>query len=76
MSTERDLRQLYQDVHFFAAALSEALISVWDEDPTGVYAEIERGFIDRYSADYVRVRNVETGNRTHYSRDTAMFKRI
>lgn len=76
MSTERDLRQLYQDVHFFAAALSETLISVWEEDPTGVYVEAERGFIDRYTADYVRVRNVETGVHTYYSRDTAMFKRM
>ena len=76
MSTERELRQLYQDVHFFAAALSEALISVWEEDPAGVYAEVERGFIDQYTADYVRVQNVDTGNRTHYSRYTAMFKRI
>ncbi|MGG3312217.1 hypothetical protein ABER23_33030 [Paenibacillus lautus] len=76
MSTERDLRQLYQDVHFFAATLSEALISVWEEDPAGVYNEVVRGFIDRYTADYVRVRNVETGCRTYYSRDTAMFKRI
>lgn len=76
MSIERELRQLYQDVHFFAAALSESLISVREEDPAGVYSEVERGFIDRYTTDYVRVRNVETGNRTHYSRDTAMFKRI
>ncbi|MEX3618552.1 hypothetical protein ACQKLN_10975 [Paenibacillus glucanolyticus] len=63
MSTERELRQLYQDVHFFAAPLSETLISVWEEDSAGVYAEVERGFIERYTADYVRVRNVETGNR-------------
>lgn len=76
MSTERELRQLYQDVHFFAAALSGALISVWEEDPAGVYSEVERGYIDRYTADYVRVRIVDTGSRTYYSRDTAMFKRI
>ncbi|MEC0253628.1 hypothetical protein [Paenibacillus lautus] len=76
MSTERDLRQLYQDVHFFAAALSEALVSVWEEDRDGVYAEVERGYVDRYTADYVRVRNVDTEARTYYSRDTAIFKRI
>ncbi|PAK55405.1 hypothetical protein [Paenibacillus sp. 7541] len=76
MSTERDLRQLYQDVHFFAAALSETLVSVWEEDPAGEYVEVERGIIDRYTADYVRVRNATTGSMTHYSRDTAMFKRI
>ncbi|WP_235613042.1 hypothetical protein [Paenibacillus sp. LC231] len=69
-------RDLSMDVHFFAAALSESLVSVWEEDPAGVYVEAERGFIDRYTADYVRVRNVDTGCRTHYSRDTAMFKRI
>ncbi|MGC6589848.1 hypothetical protein ACPV3A_33565 [Paenibacillus sp. Dod16] len=69
-------RDLSMDVHFFAAALSETLISVWEEDTAGVYAEVERGIIDRYTADYVRVRNVETGSRTYYSRDTAMFKRI
>lgn len=60
MSTEPNCLQLYQDVHFFAAALSESLISVWEEDPAGVYSEVERGFIDRYAADYVRVRNIET----------------
>lgn len=69
-------RDLSMDVHFFAAALSEALISVWEEESAGVYVEVERGFIDRYTADYVRVRNVETSCRTHYSRDTAMFKRL
>ncbi|MEK4115602.1 hypothetical protein NST44_05290 [Paenibacillus sp. FSL W8-0919] len=69
-------RDLSQDVHFFAAALSETLVSVWEEDPSGEYFEVERGIIDRYTADYVRVRNVESGVRTHYSRDTAMFKRI
>lgn len=69
-------RDLSMDVHFFAAALSESLVSVWEEDTAGVYVEAERGLIDRYTADYVRVRNAETGVRTHYSRDTAMFKRI
>lgn len=76
MSIERELRQLYQDVHFFAAALSEALISVWEEDQAGVYSEVERGYIDRYTADYVHVRIFETGNKAYYSRDTSMFKRI
>lgn len=76
MSTERDLRQLYQDVHFFATALSESLVSVWEEDLAGIYVEAERGFIDRYTPDYVRVRNGDTDSRTYYSRDTAMFKRI
>ncbi|PQP85466.1 hypothetical protein CPT76_36235 [Paenibacillus sp. AR247] len=76
MSINRHCRYLSQDVHFFAAALSGALISVWEEDPAGVYIEAEKGFVDRYTSDYVRIRNVETGVRTHYSRDTAMFERI
>lgn len=67
---------LTQDIHFFAAALSGALISVWEEDPAGVYIEAERGYIDRYTSDFVRIRNTDTGARTSYSRDTAMFERV
>ncbi|RED32409.1 hypothetical protein [Paenibacillus sp. VMFN-D1] len=67
---------LTQDIHFFAAALSGTLISVWEEDPAGVYLEAEQGFVDRYTSDFVRIRNAKTGLQTHYSRDTAMFERI
>lgn len=76
MSTDRHCRYLSQDVHFFAAALSGALISVWEEDPAGVYVEAERGYIDKFTPDFVRVRNVETSVWTSYSRDTAIFERM
>jgi len=69
-------KTLSQDVHFFAAALSGALISVWEEDPAGVYIEAERGYIERYTPDFVRIRNADTGTRTSYSRDTTMFERM
>lgn len=69
-------RDLSQDVHFFAAALSQALISVWEEDPAGVYIEAERGYVDRYTPNRVRIRNEKTGAHTYYSRDTAMFQRL
>lgn len=75
MSIDRHSRYLSWDVHFLAAALSGTLISVWEEDPAGVYIEAEKGFVDRYTSDFVRIRNAETGLRTHYSRDTAMFER-
>lgn len=68
-------KTLSQDVQFFAAALSGALISVWEEDPCGVYIEAERGYIDRYTPDYVRIRNAETGAWTYYSRDNSVFER-
>ncbi|MGG3283590.1 hypothetical protein [Paenibacillus solani] len=76
MNIDRNSRYLSQDVHFFAAALSETLVSVWEEDPASVYVEIERGYIECYTPEVVRIRNKETGYLSHYSRDTAMFQRM
>ncbi|GAB6928566.1 hypothetical protein JCM10914A_25490 [Paenibacillus sp. JCM 10914] len=76
MNTDRNNRYLSQDMQFFAAALSEALVSVWEEDPASVYVEIERGYIEGYTPDVVRIRNEHSGVLTHYSRDTAMFQRV
>ncbi|MUG65424.1 hypothetical protein GNP94_05315 [Paenibacillus campinasensis] len=72
MTIERNGQYLSQDIHFFTAALS----TVWEEDPAGVYIEIERGFIEGYSSEVVHVRNVASGSRTSYNRDTVMFQRI
>lgn len=76
MNTDRDNRNLTNNAQFFAAALSGALISVWEENHAGVYVEAERGYIDKFTPDFVRVRNVETGTWTSYSRDTAIFERM
>lgn len=76
MTIERNGQYLSQDIHFFTAALSETLVTVWEEDPAGVYIEIERGFIEGYSPEVVHVRNVASGSRTSYNRDTVMFQPI
>lgn len=64
---------LTADIDFFAAALSQKAISVWQEDEAGVYCEIGRGIIEKYSPEYVRIRNIDTGKKSHYARDMAMF---
>lgn len=76
MNTERNGQYLSHDIHFFTAALSETLVSVWEEDAAGVYIEIERGFVEGYSSEFVHVRNEASGSRTSYSRDNIMFQRI
>ena len=69
-------RDLSKDVHFLVAALSETLICVYEEDAASVYVPAETGYVDKYTPDHVRIRNAETGAKTYYSRDTAMFQRV
>ncbi|MNS43560.1 hypothetical protein D3C72_759710 [compost metagenome] len=64
---------LTADIDFFAAALSQKIISAWQEDEAGVYCEIGRGVVEKYTSDYVRIRNIETGKQSHYARDMTMF---
>ncbi|WP_068620107.1 hypothetical protein [Paenibacillus tuaregi] len=64
---------LTADMDFFAAALSQRIISAWQEDEAGVYCELGRGIVEKYSPDYVRIRNIETGKKSHYARDITMF---
>lgn len=70
MSTQKI--SLYEDSHFFAAALSQSLISVWVED----LGEVDRGYITRYTNEYVRIKNEVTGEHTYHSRDLAAFQRV
>jgi len=65
---------LTEDIHFFTAGLSGNLITVWQEDPAGVYCEIGRGYVEAYTSKYVRVRNLQSGTKSLYSRDVTMFQ--
>lgn len=62
------------NVEFFAAALSQKVISAWQEDPAGIYCEVGRGIVEKYTENYVRIRNVDTGRKSHYVRETTMFQ--
>ncbi|ANF98178.1 MULTISPECIES: hypothetical protein [Paenibacillus] len=65
---------LTEDIHFFTAGLSGSLIIVWQEDPAGVYCEVGRGYVEAYTNKYVRVRNLQSGTKSLYSRDMTMFQ--
>ncbi|AWB44270.1 hypothetical protein DCC85_08605 [Paenibacillus sp. CAA11] len=64
------------NIEFFAAALSQKVITAWQEDPAGVYCEVGRGIVEKYTETYVRIRNVDTGKKSHYARETTMFQTL
>lgn len=66
-------RTLQKNIEFFTAALSQTVVSVWQEDSAGVYCEIARGHVEMFSNDKVRLRS-EDGREHHYSRDTVIFQ--
>ncbi|CAJ1313770.1 hypothetical protein PTI45_00767 [Paenibacillus nuruki] len=65
---------LTEDMDFFTAGLSGSLITVWQEDPAGVYCEIGRGYVEAYTNEAVRVRNLQSGTKSLYSRESTMFQ--
>ena len=65
-------RTLQKNIEFFTAALSQCMVSAWQEDPAGVYCEVGCGIVERISEDSVRIRNND-GTKSHYARDITMF---
>ncbi|MEK3704503.1 hypothetical protein D3C76_1147170 [compost metagenome] len=66
-------RTLQKNIEFFTAALSQCMVSAWQEDPAGVYCEVGCGVVERISEDSVRIRNND-GTKSHYARDITMFQ--
>ncbi|WP_223066748.1 hypothetical protein [Paenibacillus caui] len=64
------------NIEFFTAAISQKVISAWQEDPAGVYCEVGRGVVEKYTETYVRIRNVETGRKSYFARETTMFQTV
>ncbi|CAM2825176.1 hypothetical protein PASE110613_02725 [Paenibacillus sediminis] len=64
---------LVKNIDFFVAALSQSVVSAWQEDPAGVYCEIGSGYVEMFSDNYVRIRN-QDGTKSHYARDITMFQ--
>ncbi|MCC3378603.1 hypothetical protein ACFQ5D_21200 [Paenibacillus farraposensis] len=75
MESKKSPRILQKNIEFFTAALSQHLVSVWQEDPTGVYCEIGCGYIELFSSEVIRVRN-QDGTPSHYDRNITMFQLI
>ncbi|MDO7907055.1 hypothetical protein Q5741_11570 [Paenibacillus sp. JX-17] len=68
-------RILDKNIDFFVAALSQSLVSVWQEDPAGVYCEIGVGYVEQFSDDTIRIRS-EEGRLSYFARDNAMFQAL
>ncbi|WP_433582035.1 hypothetical protein [Paenibacillus amylolyticus] len=66
-------RTLQKNIEFFTAALSQCMVSAWQEDPAGAYCEVGCGIVERISEDSVRIRNND-GTKSHYARDITMFQ--
>lgn len=66
-------RTIESDIDLLAAAMSQVLVSVWQADIDGVYCEIDRGYINKYSAKSVRLVSEHTGRPVYYWRDTSLF---
>lgn len=66
-------RTLQKNIEFFTVALSQCVVTAWQEDPAGVYCEVGRGIVEKISDDSVRICN-ENGTKSHYARETTMFQ--
>jgi hypothetical protein len=75
MDSKKKPRILQKNIDFFIAALSQTPVTVWQEDPTGVYCEIGSGLIEMFSDTTVRVRNAD-GSKSHFDRDITMFQGV
>ncbi|MEC0231922.1 hypothetical protein [Paenibacillus alba] len=61
-------KSLESDADLFIAALSQTPVSVWQPDANGVYCEVDRGIIDKFTEKSVRL-NTKTDEIAYYFRD-------
>ena len=66
-------KTLETDMDLLAAALSRVQVTVWQTDIDGVYCEVDRGIIDKYSPTSVRLISKDSGQPVYYWRDVTMF---
>lgn len=66
-------RMLNADIEFFTAAMSQAVVEVWQEDSAGVYCYVDAGIVEKYSSRSVKIRN-ESGDSMFYDRELSMFQ--
>ncbi|WP_376769366.1 hypothetical protein [Paenibacillus germinis] len=61
-------KMLESDAELFAAALSQTPVSVWQTDAHGVYREVDRGIIEKFTNKSVRL-STRTDEIAYYFRD-------
>lgn len=59
---------LESDGDLFAAALSQTPVSVWQTDADGVYCEVDRGIIEKFTNKSIRL-STKTDEIAYYFRD-------
>lgn len=65
---------LVKNIDFFVAALSQTYISALQLDPDGMYSEVSRGLVEKFTDEYVRLKRYD-GSFSYYDRDITMFQR-
>lgn len=61
-------KMLESDADLFTAALSQTPVSVWQTDADGVYCEVDRGIIEKFTNKSVRL-STRTDDIAYYFRD-------
>jgi hypothetical protein len=62
------------DIELFTAALSQTYVYVWSLDQQGVYFQVDRGVIEMYSSDHVKLKNSQnTSESMIYPRESCEF---
>jgi hypothetical protein len=67
-------KTLTSDVDLFTAALSQTPVSVWQPDATGVYCEVDRGIIEKFTNTIVRLRTIMDEIAYYFRDDGTIFK--
>ncbi|GGI45093.1 hypothetical protein GCM10008018_10370 [Paenibacillus marchantiophytorum] len=68
------LKKLESDADLFAAALSQSSVSVWQTDIDGVYCEVDRGIIDRFTKNSVRLTTIQDEIAYYFRDDGTLFR--
>lgn len=67
-------RSLFTDMDFFIAALSQTLVSTWDENEDSTYCCVGLGYVEQYNPEWIRIRDAKDGSTMYYSRDLIHFR--
>ncbi|NOV03967.1 hypothetical protein [Paenibacillus planticolens] len=67
-------RMLESDADLFAAALSQTTVSVLQTDADGVYCEVDRGIIEKFTDKSVRLSTITDEIAYYYRDDGTLFR--
>ncbi|RTE02989.1 hypothetical protein [Paenibacillus whitsoniae] len=65
---------LESDADLFTAALSQSTVSVWQTDAVGVYCEVERGIIEKFTKSSIQLSTKSDTISIYYRDDGTLFQ--